>query len=90
MDDTFPQERVTARACDVCHKPIKHGQIVSGAREFPDSGEVIGHYACIVLMLGPEKTLQAILAHLLPAIDPATLVDGRVPGWENLFGGDVR
>ena len=84
------EERVTAQACMVCGQPIKHGQVVSGVRDLADDAdEVIGHYACIVIMLGPEKTLQAILSHRLPAIDPTTLVDGRVPGWEKLFGGDV-
>jgi hypothetical protein len=84
------EERVTAAKCGVCGQPIKHGQLVSGARLTPDAQEVVGHYACIVQMLGSEKTLTAILAHQLPAIDVTTLVDGRVPGWERLFGDDPR
>ena len=90
LGDTLPEERVTAQTCGACGQPIKHGQIISGARVSPESQEVVGHYACIVQMLGPEKTLQAILAHELPAIDPATLIDGRVSGWEKLFGDDTR
>lgn len=90
MEEIPAEERITAQTCGVCHLPIKHGQVISGARYTPDADEVVGHYACIVRMLGPEKTLQAILAGQLPAIDPTTLVDGRMPGWEELFGGDPR
>ena len=82
------EERITAAVCTVCHQPIKHGQVVSGARMSEDAEEMVGHYLCIVHELGPEKTLQAILAHRLPALDPATMVDGRVPEWQNLFDVD--
>lgn len=90
MDDTASEERITAARCPICARPIKHGQITSGVRLTPEVDEVFGHYACVVQALGPEKTLTAILTQKLPAIDINTLVDGRVPGWERLFGDDPR
>ena len=82
------EERITAAVCTVCHQPIKHGQVISGARMSEDAEEMVGHYLCITQELGPEKTLQAILTHMLPALDPTTMVDGRVPGWQKLFDVD--
>lgn len=90
ISDTPSDERVTAAKCGVCGQPIKHGQVVSGVLPPDADTEIVGHYACVVQALGPTRTLAAILAHQLPAIDTATLVDGRVPGWEQLFGGDPR
>ncbi len=94
QQDTTPitlalEERITSQLCMVCSQYIKHGQVVSGIRLAKDAEEVIGHYACIITMLGPERTLQAILAHRLPAINVATLVDGRVPGWKKQFDVDI-
>mgnify|MGYP003393185949 CR=1 FL=1 len=75
----------TAQKCMVCDQYIQHGQLISGIRVTPDVDEVIGHYGCIVTMLGPERYLQALMAHELPMIDVTTLSNGRVPGWEKLF-----
>lgn len=83
--DTLLEREPTAMVCTLCHDPILHGQVTSGVRLATDE-EVVGHYTCVCNYLGPERTLAAIMEGILPALNPKTLVNGRAPGWEKLFG----
>lgn len=81
----------TAELCNVCHEPMRTGQLFSGVRHskapplteegvrVSDEGYFEGHYNCVVKALGPEETLLAIQQKRLAMIDPGLLVDGCLP-----------
>jgi hypothetical protein len=65
--------------CDVCEKPVEHGQVSSGV-PLADGSQVIGHYQCVVDFLGPERELEALERGFLPKTMPP-LINGREPKW---------
>ena len=64
--------------CGVCHQPMKVGQLRTGIQVNRDT-YYHGHYLCVRERLGPELTQKAVAKGLLPAFDPASLLDGKLP-----------
>lgn len=63
--------------CKHCAEPMEFGQL--GSCLWFLGQLYTGHYLCVLDALGPEATLRAIQAGVIPMIDPASLVHHRLP-----------
>jgi hypothetical protein len=59
-----------------CRQPVVPGQLLTGVTI--KGKEYLGHYLCVLDMLGKEGTLDAIQKGLLPVYKPDDIINGRL------------
>lgn len=76
---------MAAVMCGVCKAPLQGFQLLAGARPEKGAPELVGHYVCVVEALKPDRVLTLVRTGRLPNIDPASLVDGRLPKYHEAW-----